>query len=92
MRVAKTPKKEMMNTILKFGFVLTIGLLSSAAYSQEPQLKKSEPVSVGPRKTTSTPTEKPATSAPTQRKKTPIVATEKSLPAKKVAAKPEKTL
>lgn len=81
-----------MNTILKFGFVLAIGLLSSTAYSQEPQLKKSEPVSVGPRKTSATPTEKPATSAPTQRKKTPVVTTKKALPAKKIEAVPTKEM
>jgi hypothetical protein len=91
MRVDKTPKKEIMNAILKFGFVLAIGLLSSAAYSQEPgkakplnkeskpQTSRNEGAKKGGTKSTETPKRAQATKV-------------KAIPAKKAEAKPAKTL
>ncbi|HLP56942.1 MAG TPA: hypothetical protein VK151_18030 [Fluviicola sp.] len=78
-----------MKSILKFGFVLAIGLLSSVAYSQEPgktkplnkeskpQTTRSESAKTGAKKTT-TPKKTQATKV-------------KAIPAKNAQAKPAKT-
>ncbi|MES2556407.1 MAG: hypothetical protein V4604_09675 [Bacteroidota bacterium] len=80
-----------MNTILKFGFVLAIGLLSSAAYSQEPSKakplnKESKPA------TTRAEGEKTGSTKKTETPKRAEATKVKAIPAKKAQAKPAKTL
>ncbi|ASS50273.1 MAG: hypothetical protein A3D31_11955 [Candidatus Fluviicola riflensis] len=80
-----------MNTILKFGFVLAIGLLSSVAYSQEPGKAKPLNTESKPVKTR-TEGEKTGSGKKTETPKRAEATKVKAIPAKKAAAKPVKTL
>ncbi len=80
-----------MNTILKFGFVLAIGLLSSAAYSQEPGKAKPLSTESKPQTTRSEGAAKTDGTKKTEPRKSTEVVRIKTIPAKKAQAKPLKT-